>query len=65
MYGETLGEGLIGIPNSSRRNKMFNNLAAHGQGTPLRNRIDSDVSRLGVFPSIRGEESLMPSKADP
>ena len=74
MYGETLGEGLVGLHPTNRRNmntvspqKMFNHLGGGQQpiGTPLRSRIDSQESRRGVFPSLQCEESLLPSKADP
>ena len=73
IYGDTLGEGLLtgthkrAAMHSVSPHKILMHLGA-GQaplGTPLRSPGDSQESRLGVFASLKCEDSLMPSKADP
>lgn len=73
MYGDTLGEGLLAgankraVMHSVSPQKILMQLgASHAPlGTPLRSRGDSQESRLGVFPSLKCEESMIPAKADP
>lgn len=81
MYGgaETLGEGLLAASNGGSRRggaainsvspqKMLMHHLGAGQapiGTPLRSRVDSQESRLGVFPSLKVDESLLSGKPDP
>ena len=77
MYGgaDALGEGLL-PSNGGRRvaissispPKMLMHHLGTGQapiGTPLRSRVDSQESRLGVFPSLKVDESLLSGKPDP
>ena len=77
MYGgaDTLGEGLLTgsggrrvAMNSVSPPKMLMHHLGTGQapiGTPLRSRADSQESRLGVFPSLKADESLLSGKPDP
>lgn len=73
LYGEPAAEGLIHpvhrriMANTISPAKLLLHQLGSGQapiGTPLRSRIDSQESRLGGFPSLKCEESLMHSKAD-
>ena len=73
LYQDALGDQLAGVNTGSRRiiasphkTMMMHHLAS-GQanlGTPLRSRLESHDSQIGVYQSLKCEESMMHPKTD-